>query len=124
MDCHKHSRRGFTELQFDPLALAGVGMTYYEEVSTFGHNTQETLDLTYQKRPPARASKAAPPTAIPTIAPVDKTVPPLLSELLDSVASLAAAVVVELDVDSELVAVFVAVCARLSNEVFASAGSG
>jgi len=79
---------------------------------------------TYQKRPPARASNAAPPTAIPTIDPVDKPELPLSFELLVSVASLAAAVVVELDVDSVLVAVAVAVSAKFCIDVFTSAGSG
>lgn len=88
--------------------------------------TQNILESTYQNRPPARASRAAPPTAIPTIAPVDRVVPPPPPEVLDSVASLAVGVVVELDVDSELVVALVAVAVftRLSIEVFTSAGNG
>lgn len=60
---------------------------------------------------------------MPTIDPVDKLELPLSFELLVSVASLAAAVVVELDVESMLVAVAVAVSAKLCMDVFTSAGS-
>jgi hypothetical protein len=83
----------------------------------------EYLNKTYQKRPPARARSAAPPTAMPTIDPVDNPELPLSFELLVSVASLAAAVVVELDVDSVLVAVAVAVSAKFCMDVLTSAGS-
>jgi len=79
---------------------------------------------TYQKRPPARARSAAPPTAIPTMDPVDKPELPLSFEELVSVGSLAAVVEVELDVDSVLVAVAVAVSAKFCMDVLTSAGRG
>jgi len=63
---------------------------------------------------------------MPTIAPVPRPdfVLPLVSEESSEVDSAAAAdVVVEVEVASELVTVTVAVWARLSIEVFTSAGS-
>jgi hypothetical protein len=56
--------------------------------------------------------------------PVDKPELPLLFEVLVSVGSLAAVVEVELDVDSVLEAVAVAVSAKLCMDVFTSAGRG
>lgn len=56
--------------------------------------------------------------------PVDSPELPLSFEVLDSVASLAAAVEVELDVDSVLAAVAVAVSAKFCIDVFTSVGSG
>jgi hypothetical protein len=81
---------------------------------------------THQKRPPARARRAAPPIAIPTIAPVlspDDFEPPLVSEESEVEVALVADVVLEVEVASELVTVTVAVWARLSIDVFTSAGS-
>lgn len=41
------------------------------ELSVFAGGHCNAFDYTYQKRPPARARRAAPPTAMPTIVPVD-----------------------------------------------------
>jgi hypothetical protein len=82
---------------------------------------------TYQNSPPARARRATPPIAIPTIAPVprpeDFDFSLVSSESSDVEVAPVADVVLEVEVASELVAVTAAVWARLSIEVFTSAGS-
>jgi hypothetical protein len=100
--------------------------TYCMTVSIISYK-RITLIRTHQNRPPARARRATPPITIPTIAPVprpDDFVLPLVSEDSSEVESAPAAdVVLEVGVASELVTVTVAVWARLSIEVFTSAGS-
>jgi hypothetical protein len=99
--------------------------TYCMTVSNHSCN-KNAFTWTHQKRPPARARRAAPPIAIPTIAPVlspDDFEPPLVSEESEVEVAPVADVVLEVEVASELVTVTVAVWARLSIDVFTSAGS-
>jgi hypothetical protein len=99
--------------------------TYCMTVSIHS-STRSIFNRTHQKRPPARARRAAPPIAIPTIAPVlspEDFEPSFASEESSEVGVASVAdVVLEVEVASELVTVIVAVWARLSIEVLTSAG--
>lgn len=96
--------------------------TYCDLVSMLVNEVGKKWQCTHQNKPPARASKAAPPIAIPTIAPVDRPEEPDPESPPSSEVAVAdaavALVVLALVVGAESVTVtVVALCARCSMDV-------